>query len=56
VLKSFYAITLYNLKQHNTAMQHLLEVLVDTSKDPGIQAYSRALHFYANNLDRVWEE
>lgn len=56
VLKSFYAITLYNLKQHNTAMQHLLEILVDTSKDPGIQAYSRALRFYADNLDRVWSE
>ncbi|WP_440119013.1 tetratricopeptide repeat protein [Paenibacillus sp. QZ-Y1] len=50
----FYAMVLYNLGEHAEAMQRLLVQLADTSSDKGITDYSRAIRFYADQLDRVW--
>lgn len=50
----FYAMVLYNLGEHAQAMKRLLVQLADTSSDKGITDYSRAIRFYADQLDRVW--
>ncbi|AKG34280.1 tetratricopeptide repeat protein [Paenibacillus durus] len=50
----FYAMTLYNLRQNDKAMGVLLHLLADTSGDPGISEYARAISFYADKLDQVW--
>ncbi|MDM5278181.1 tetratricopeptide repeat protein [Paenibacillus silvae] len=50
----FYAMVLYNLGEHAEAMQRLLIQLADTSTDQGISDYSRAIRYYADQLDRVW--
>ncbi len=52
--KVFHALTLYNLKEHAAAMELLLTTLLDTSKDPNILAYERALRFYSDKLDQTW--
>ena len=54
-LKVFYAMTLYNLGQSNEAVGLLIEQLASTSSDAGITQYSKALHFYADKLDQVWD-
>lgn len=51
----FLAMVLYNLGEHAEAMKRLLIQLADTSRDKGITDYSRAIRFYADQLDRVWE-
>ncbi|OBZ13159.1 MULTISPECIES: M48 family metallopeptidase [Bacillales] len=50
----FYAMTLYNMKDYGRAMEILLKQLADTSDDEGIQAYKKAIHFYADKLDQTW--
>lgn len=50
----FYAMTLYNLERHDKAMEMLLRLLADTSRDPGIGEYARAIRYYAGQLDRIW--
>lgn len=52
----FYAMALHNLGEHAVAMRWLLTALAETSEDEGIRAYSRAISFYADKLDQVWEE
>lgn len=52
--KVFLAMTLYNLKEYNTAMELLLTTLLDTTKDEGIRSYERALRFYSDKLDQTW--
>jgi tetratricopeptide (TPR) repeat protein len=54
-LRVFLAMARYNLGQPHAAMGLLLEVLADTSGDPSIQGYARAIRLYAQDLDRVWE-
>ena len=49
------AMVKYNLKEHNAAMEILLSLLAETSSDKGIQTYRRAIQFYSNKLDQVWE-
>ncbi|MCM3628435.1 tetratricopeptide repeat protein [Paenibacillus glycanilyticus] len=51
----FYAMVLYNLKEHGSAMEILLKQLAETSQDKGIQAYQRAIQFYSDKLDQTWE-
>ena len=53
-MKTFYAMTLYNLGEHMKAMEILLTCLVQTSNDPEIGAYKRAISFYADKLDKTW--
>lgn len=54
-LEVFYAMTLYNLKEHVTSMEILLKIIADTSDDKSISAYSRAINFYADKLDKVFK-
>lgn len=53
-LKAFYAMTLYNLNEHNKAMRLLLKTLIETTKDEDIKSYEKALTFYADHLDETW--
>lgn len=46
----FLALTLHQLGRHNEAMQLVLEALCDTTEDPGLTAYQRALRHYAGKL------
>ncbi len=54
-VKIFYAMTLYNLGEHSTAMETLLTTLILTSKHEGIINYSKAIKFYCDKLDQTWE-
>lgn len=54
-MRTFYAMTLYNLGEFAQAMELLLTTIATTSDDEKIQAYQRAITFYANNLDKVWK-
>ncbi|MDO7906260.1 tetratricopeptide repeat protein [Paenibacillus sp. JX-17] len=54
-LQVFYAMTLYNLQRHEEAMQILLTCLAETSQEQSIQDYAKAIRFYADKLDQVWE-
>ena len=47
----FLALTLHALGQHGEATKLLLLALADTSEDPGITAYQRAIRFQANRLE-----
>lgn len=55
-LRVFLAMTCYNLEYYHTAMQTLLHVIAETSADPDVQGYARAIRFYADDLDRTWHE
>ena len=54
-LSTFLALTLYNLGEHREATSALLKNLVETTGDPGIRLYGRALAFYADRLDETFE-
>lgn len=51
---TFLAIALYNIDEYNRAVNLLLYTLVETTGDPAIRQYERALIFYANHLDKTW--
>jgi tetratricopeptide (TPR) repeat protein len=53
-LRVFLAMALHNLGEHAEAMQLLLIELAETSGDPEIRSYQRAIRFYSDQLDRVW--
>ncbi|WP_341963609.1 tetratricopeptide repeat protein (plasmid) [Planococcus maritimus] len=53
-MKTFLAMTLYNLKEHQEAMEILLQCLVKTTGDEDIQSYKRAIEFYSDKLDETW--
>jgi tetratricopeptide (TPR) repeat protein len=53
--KAFLAMTLHNLGAHGEAMELLLKLLADTSADSGILSYSKAIKFYADKLEQVWD-
>lgn len=52
-MQTFLAMALYNVGEHRRAVELLLENLVETTSDPGIRSYERALRFYAGRLDEV---
>lgn len=54
-MKTFYAMTLYNLKEHQAAMEILFRCLLETSSDKDISAYKKAIEFYTDKLDETWE-
>ena len=54
-LSTFLALTHYNLAEHREAVSVLLKNLVETSGDPGIRLYGRALAFYADRLDETFK-
>lgn len=53
-LKVFYAMTLFNLKQHEQAMELLLKVVAETSADENVHQYAKAITFYSDKLDQMW--
>ena len=53
-MQTFLAMALYNIGEHRQAVDLLLKHLVETTSDPGIRSYEKALRFYAGRLDEVW--
>ena len=53
-IQAFLALTQHNLGHSAAAVETLLQLLAQTSADPGIRAYAQALAFYAQDVDRVW--
>ncbi|WP_345030218.1 tetratricopeptide repeat protein [Kutzneria kofuensis] len=54
-LAVFLAMALYNAGNAKEAVAGLLTVLADTSADPEVRRYERAIRLYAEDLDRVWD-
>ena len=54
VIKVFYAMTLYNLKEYEKSTEILLKVLAETSNDINIIKYKKVLQFYSDKLDMRW--
>lgn len=54
-LETFSSLTLHNQGQHEKAMEILLRQLVETSNDPEIQSYRKALTFYSTRLGETFE-
>ena len=50
----FLAMTLLNLGRHDEATELLLRCLAETSADPSVSRYRRALLAYAPRLDETW--
>lgn len=50
----FRAMTCYNLGHHKEGMETLLGVLAETTADPALVPYRRAMALYAADLDRRW--
>lgn len=50
----FYAMVLYNLGEHQLSMEILLRKMVELTHDEGIQKYQRAILFYKDKLDQIW--
>jgi tetratricopeptide (TPR) repeat protein len=51
----FYAMVQYNLKEYGKAMEILLKQLSETTADGGIQSYKKAILFYSDKLDQLWD-
>ena len=54
-IQVFYAMTLFNLNEHERSMELLLKNLATTSSDSDIQKYKRAIVFYSDKLNEVWK-
>lgn len=54
-IQVFYSMTLYNLEEHGTAMELLLNCLAETTTDADILKYKKAINFYSDKLDKVWD-
>jgi tetratricopeptide (TPR) repeat protein len=55
-MKIFLAMTLYNLGESHEAVSSLLKVIVDTTIDEEIKNYERAIRFYADDLNKTWDQ
>jgi tetratricopeptide (TPR) repeat protein len=53
-LTTFLAMAQHNLGDHTAAMETLLRHLAETTTDPWITRYRRAILFYADKLDQTW--
>lgn len=54
-LKAFLAMTLFNLRDHEQAMELLIKELTKSSNDPAIQTYRRALMNYSDKLNETFD-
>lgn len=52
-LRTFLAMALYNTAGHGEAMRLLLTLLADTSEDPRVREYRKAITHYAQDLDAL---
>ncbi|WP_436739842.1 tetratricopeptide repeat protein [Streptomyces sp. BBFR102] len=50
-LRTFLAMALYSAGRSKEALELALTVVADTSADPGVAAYGRAIRHYAGDLD-----
>jgi tetratricopeptide (TPR) repeat protein len=53
-MKVFLGMALYNVGQHRESTELLLSQLIETTNDPTINRYRKALSFYATRLDETW--
>ncbi|MET3698233.1 tetratricopeptide repeat protein [Bacillus oleivorans] len=51
----FLAMTLHNLGDNEKALKILLNKIVELTDDEGIQRYKKAIQFYADKLNEVWD-
>jgi tetratricopeptide (TPR) repeat protein len=51
---TFLALAYYNIGEYNDAVRTLLINLIETTQDPNLVRYERALRFYADHLDETW--
>lgn len=54
-LQIFLSMSLYNLGKHAEAMEILLRNIAETSRDPEIIKYERALFYYKDRLNETWK-
>ncbi|MFF0243612.1 tetratricopeptide repeat protein [Streptosporangium sandarakinum] len=54
-LQAFLAMALYNSGEGREAVRLLLRTLAATSGDRRVQDYRRAIEYYADDLDAVWQ-
>jgi tetratricopeptide (TPR) repeat protein len=54
-MKIFLAMTLYNLGENHEAVSSLLKAIIETTSDEKIKNYERAILFYANDLNKIWD-
>ena len=52
-MQMFLAIALYNLDEHEQAIEILLRNLAETSSNPEIASYKEAISYYASRLDEI---
>ncbi|GAA3507177.1 tetratricopeptide repeat protein [Streptomyces showdoensis] len=52
-LRTFLAMALYNTGRHHDSARLLLRLLAETSDDPFVRQYRKAIAYYAEDLDRV---
>ena len=50
----FLSMVYYNLKKYDQSMELLLRILANTSNNEGIQRYKKAILFYSDKLDKIW--
>jgi predicted Zn-dependent protease len=53
-LRTFYALALHSAGEHTRATQELLRVILETSGDPHVARYRRALTEYREHPDELW--
>jgi thioredoxin-like negative regulator of GroEL len=53
-MRVFLAMADHNLGQSRKAVESLLSLLAQTTNDPAIAVYRRAIEFYAQDVDRTW--
>lgn len=53
-MQAFLAMALHNLGRSKEAVELLLRVLAESSRDPHVQAYREAILFYAGDVERAW--
>ncbi|MFP7477020.1 tetratricopeptide repeat protein [Terribacillus saccharophilus] len=52
----FYAMVRYNQKGHAEAMRILLQLIAETTSDQDILEYRKAISFYSDKLDMIWDK
>jgi tetratricopeptide (TPR) repeat protein len=53
-IRTFLAMAKYNLGKHDQAMEILLSLLANTSDDPSIKSFRKAIAYYSDKLDVKW--
>jgi tetratricopeptide (TPR) repeat protein len=55
-VKAFMALAYYSNGQFEESIRTLLDILVRTTSDDELRAYSDTLDYFKDNLDELWEE